>query len=210
MPIHITLTRKTRIDDPTDVLGRTYFGWDPDATAETNWAANRGHWVLGQRARGERYVLFSFVDDREIVMAAEIDDIVEATDKPGKKIIEGALLQPGHPVYEAFVGQPQPESARVRNPVTYLDVTVGGWLCGCGCGAEIYVGEFVRGHEQTALHQRVARIGTIPEFIRWFDTLEAGQSPETTRATAIAVEGRLELSVTAKGATTLRFTPVPA
>jgi hypothetical protein len=62
--------------------------------------------------------------------------------------------------------------------VSYLDVTVGGWPCGCGCGAEIYVGEFVRGHEQTALHQRVARIGTIPEFIRWFDTLQAGQSPE--------------------------------
>lgn len=40
-----------------------------------------------------------------------------------------------------------------------FDSTVGGWPC--GCGEEIYAGEFVRGHEQTALHQRVAQIGTI-------------------------------------------------
>ena len=82
-----------------------------------------------------------------------------------------------HPVHQAYVGQPTPDSARVRNPVTYFDSTVGGWPCGCGCGDEIYAGEFVRGHEQTALHQRVAQIGTIPEFLRWFDAVRAGTEP---------------------------------
>jgi hypothetical protein len=35
----------------------------------------------------------------------------------------------------------------------------------------------VRGHEQTALNQRVAQIGTIPEFLRWFDAVRAGSEP---------------------------------
>lgn len=207
MPIHITLARKTDIDDPTDALRRSYYGWDPSGSDEANWNANRGHWVLGQRARGERYVIFSFVDDREIVLAAEILDVVEAPDKPGKKIIEGVPLGPGHPVHDAFVGQPQPASARVRNPVTYLDAAVGGWPCGCGCGAEIFAGEFVRGHEQTALHQRVARIGTIPEFIRWFDALHDGQRQDPAVPSKLTANGRLELSVTANGGATLTFTP---
>ncbi len=66
-----------------------------------------------------------------------------------------------------------------------FDSTVGGWPCGCGCGEEIFSGEFVRGHEQTALHQRVAQIGTIPEFLRWFDAVRAGAEP-TARTTVPA------------------------
>jgi hypothetical protein len=66
-----------------------------------------------------------------------------------------------------------------------FDSTVGGWPCSCGCGEEIFVGEFVRGHEQTALHQRVTQIGTIPEFLRWFDAVRAGAEP-TARTTVPA------------------------
>jgi len=63
-----------------------------------------------------------------------------------------------------------------QRPVTYFDSTVGGWLCGCGCGCgeEIFAGEFVHGHEQAALHLRVAQIGTVPEFVRWFDAVRVG------------------------------------
>jgi hypothetical protein len=208
MPIHITLADKTDLKGTNNALGRAWFGWDPTSSNEGNWNANRGNWVLGKRAEKEAYALFSWVSTRKIVMAAEIHDIVDSPDVPGKKIIEGKLLDKGHPVYDEFLGQDQPESARVRNPVTYLDAPVGGWPCGCGCGTEIYAGEFVRGHEQTALHQRVAEIGTISEFLRWFDAVRAGDS--STRpyvATSVTLDGRLHLSVDSNGTTALTFTP---
>ena len=132
-----------------------------------------------------------------IVMAARIERIIDAPGKPGRKIIEGEPLPEDHAVYQAYVGQPTPPSARVRNPVTYLVSTVGGWPCGCGCGEEIFAGEFVRGHEQTALHQRVAQIGTIPEFLRWFDAVRAGTEP-AARATApapVSRTGQFDLSI---------------
>jgi hypothetical protein len=113
-------------------------------------------------------------------------------------------------VYQAYVGQPTPDSARVRNPVTYFDSTVGGWPCGCGCGEEIYAGEFVRGHEQTALHQRVAQIGTIPEFLRWFDAVPAGTEPAARMPAPAEVShvGQFDLSIGDDGSVRIQFTPV--
>ncbi|MDN5929687.1 MAG: hypothetical protein L0I24_01235 [Pseudonocardia sp.] len=208
MAIHITLARPVRLPE-ADALGRTYFGYDPDKTPEENWLANRADWVLGERALRERYVLFSEHARRKIVMAVEITGLATSPNNPAKKAIEGVLLKEGHPVYDEFVDHDQPESTRVRNPVTYLDTAIGGWPCGCGCGTEIHAGEFVRGHEQTALHQRVAQIGTIPEFIRWFDSIRAGHEPEAGRSLTLSTEGRLELSVRPDGATSLVFTPAP-
>ena len=36
-------------------------------------------------------------------------------------------------------------------------------------GETTTTGWFVPGHDQKALHERVARIGTVYEFIQWFD-----------------------------------------
>ena len=112
-------------------------------------------------------------------------------------------------MYQAYVGQPTPDSARVRNPVTYFDSTVGGWPCGCGCGEEIYAGEFVRGHEQTALHQRVAQIGTIPEFLRWFDAVRVGTEPAARMPAPAEVSqvGQFDLSIGDDGSVRIQFTP---
>mgnify|MGYP001092741757 CR=1 FL=1 len=119
MTIHITLAGPVELPGP-DALGRTYFGFDPNKSDEENWLANRADWVLGERAHRERYVLFSEHATRKIVMAAEITDIVESPNKPAKKAIEGVVLQAGHSIYDEYVGQPQPEATRVRNPVRYL------------------------------------------------------------------------------------------
>jgi hypothetical protein len=142
-------------------------------------------------------------------MAARIGGIIDAPGKPGRKIIEGELLPEDHPVYRAYVGQPTPPSARVRNPVTYFDSVVGGWPCGCGCGEEIFAGEFVRGHEQTALHQRIAQIGTIPEFLRWFDAVWAGTKPTAgaTVPAGVSRTGQLDLSIAEDGSVRIHFTP---
>jgi len=206
--LHITLTPKTLANDPTDPLGRTFYGWDERASVEQNWANNRGYGVLGARARRENYVLFSFSSEHLVVMAAEIHDIIEAPGKPGRKIIEGEPLAADHPVYEEYVGRPTPDTARVRNPITYFDSNVGGRPCACGCGTEIFVGEFVRGHEQTALHQRVAKIGTIPEFLRWFDAIEAGEQYKAPRSTTTySATGQLDVTLTPDGALKLNFVP---
>jgi len=160
-------------------------------------AAGRYIGELGARAHRESYVLLSHNERHEVVMAARIDKIIDAPGKPGRKIIEGELLPGDHPVHQAYVGQPTPDSARVRNPATYFDSTVGGWLCGCGCGKEIFAGEFVRGHEQTALRQRVAQIGTIPEFLRWFDAVRAGAEPaaSATAPAPVSRTGQFDLSI---------------
>ena len=69
-------------------------------------------------------------------------------------------------------------------------------------GSEIYAGEFVHGHEQTALHQRVAEIGTISEFLRWFDAVHAGDSSARPYVgTSVTLDGRLQLSVDVNGTT---------
>jgi hypothetical protein len=207
--LHIMLTDKKRSDDPADPLHRSFYGWGSQDSVEENWGSNRGYWVLGARASRESYVLFSHNERHEVVMAARIHKIIDAPGKPGRKIIEGEPLPEDHPVYRAYVGQPTPESARVRNPVTYFESTVGGWLCGCGCGEEIYAGEFVRGHEQTALHQRVAQIGTIPDFLRWFDAVRAGTGPATRAAASAEVSqaGQFDLSIGGDGSVRIQFTP---
>ena len=207
--LHITLTTKTLANDPADPLRRTFYGWGQQDSIEENWGNNRGYWVLGARAHRESYVLFSHNGRHEVVMAARIDNIIDAPGKPGRKIIEGEPLPKDHPVHQAYVGQPTPDSARVRNPVTYFDSTVGGWLCGCGCGEEIFAGEFVRGHEQTALHQRVAaQIGTIPEFLRWFDAVQAGAESAAPAPAPIRRTGKFDLSIGEDGSVRIHFTPI--
>lgn len=206
MAIHITLARPVQLPQ-ADALGRTYFGYDPERTPTENWLANRADWVLGERAQRERYALFSEHASRTIVLAAEITAIVPSPNNPAKKAIEGIVLTEGHPVFEAFVGSNQPESTRVRNPVTYLDTAIGGWPCGCGCGTEIHAGEFVRGHEQTALHQRISQIGTIPEFIRWFDKIRAGGTPQAGHALTLNSEGHIELTTRPDGSISIILTP---
>lgn len=208
--LHITLAKQGLVDDPDDPLRRTHYGWGEHDSAEQNWENNRGYWVLGARANRESYVLFSYNETHTVVMAARLNDVVDAPGKPGRKLLVGELLPTDHPVSKAYVGQPTPPSARVRNPVTYFESTVGGWPCGCGCGTEIFAGEFVRGHEQTALHQRVAQIGTIPEFLRWFDQVQSDTAhPAGGESTAISINrpGRLDLAITPAGAINIRFTP---
>jgi hypothetical protein len=59
------------------------------------------------------------------------------------------------------------------------------------------------------LHQRVAQIGTIPEFLRWFDAVRAGAEP-AVRATApagISRTGQFDLSIGEDGSVRIHFTP---
>jgi hypothetical protein len=196
--------KKTLANDETDPLGRVYYGWDKNDPIKENWERNRGYYALGERADRQTYVAFSF--EGKLVMVAKIKRIVPAKGRPGKRIIEGKILGPGEPIWDTYVGHPTPSRALgVRNTVTYVDEAEQfGKKCACGCGEIVFESDFVRVHDQTALHQRVARIGTIKEFLRWFDAVEADTTPQCTRTT-FSRNGRLDFREDG-GTVTLTFT----
>ncbi|KOG07445.1 hypothetical protein ADK34_40260 [Streptomyces viridochromogenes] len=162
--IHIALSKIQYVDPEVDQLGRDHVGWDEKMGDEALFRANRGCWVLGERAEKEQYALLSY--DREVRMAIEIDRLVPVAG--GRKAIEGRFLKAGDAVYDAYVNKKTPAEP-ARNPVTYFDSLHDTRLCGCGCGEPVAGGWFLAGHDQKALHARVAKIGTVREFLHWFD-----------------------------------------
>jgi hypothetical protein len=162
--IHITLGRMRYVNPQEDQLGRDHVGWDPNMSDEALFRANRGCWVLGERAEKEQYALLSCED--KVRMAIEIDRLVPVAG--GRKAMEGRFLKPGNAVYDAYVSE-EPPVKSTRNPITYFDSLHDCRLCGCGCGEPVTGGWFLAGHDQKALHARVAKIGTVREFIDWFD-----------------------------------------
>ncbi|MER6017741.1 hypothetical protein [Streptomyces anulatus] len=163
--IHITLGARRYVNAQEDQLGRSIVGFDPVMNDDALFHANRGCWVLGERAEKERYVLLSH--EGEVRMAIEIDSLVPVAG--GRKAIEGRYLTSGHEVYDAYVGKPTPVET-IRNPITYFDSPLGARACYCGCGESVASGWFVIGHDQRALHARISKIGTVREFIDWFDS----------------------------------------
>jgi hypothetical protein len=162
--IHITLGRMRYVNPQEDQLGREHVGWDPNMSDEALFHANRGCWVLGERAEKEQYALLSC--EGEVRMAIEIDRLVPVAG--GRKAMEGRFLKAGDAVHDAYVGGKPPVES-TRNPITYFDSPHDSRLCGCGCGEPVAGSWFLAGHDQKALHARVAKIGTVREFIDWFD-----------------------------------------
>ncbi|PCG82961.1 hypothetical protein CIB93_27265 [Streptomyces sp. WZ.A104] len=165
MMIHITLGERRYVNPQEDQLGRNIVGFDPLMDDEALFHANRGCWVLGERAEKERYALLSH--EGKVRMAIEIDKLVPVAG--GRKAMEGRYLTPGDEVYDAYVGKPTPVET-TRNPITYFDSPHGARTCYCGCGEPVAGGWFVIGHDQKALHARISKIGTVREFIDWFDS----------------------------------------
>lgn len=164
--LHVTLGDRRPIDPEADELGRDHVGFDRSMSVDDLWESNRGCWVLGERADGERYVLFSHKG--VVVQAGVIDAIVETISK--RRAIVGRPLGNGERVHDVYVGGPAPVQG-VRNPITYVaDPRFDSKLCFCGCGAPVSRGDWIPGHDQKALHERIAKIGSVKQFIEWFDS----------------------------------------
>jgi len=169
--LHITLGNK-RAADPDDALGRAFVGFDESMTEEELYKANRGCWVLGARADQERYALISF--GGIVRQAIEIDRIVPIP-KRNRRALEGRLLHHGHPVYDKYVNKPS-RVRGVRNPITYFDDEEDR-TCGCGCGADLLsTRDFLPGHDQRAIHDRIAKVGSVKSFLQWFDATYQGDA----------------------------------
>jgi hypothetical protein len=159
-------------DTSDDPLGRDRAGYKEGMSDLAVYDAGRGTWHLGARADRERYALFAF--QGRVKLAVEISGIDPMPG--GRSAITGTILGTGHPVHDRYVGQLSPvrvEGERPsRNPVRYYDAPEDHGPCLCGCGQITLAGrDFITGHDQTALYQRVKQIGTVKEFMDWFDAM---------------------------------------
>lgn len=173
--IHITLGKLKKVPAELDGLGRSQVGFDPAMSPQEAYEANHGEWVMGERADKEKFALFSFdglVRQAIEIESIEVTNIREPGDTRGdRKTLHGRILHKGHPVHDKYVGKTSPITG-VRNPVTYVDdLELEANDCGCGCGGKSGKNDFIPGHDQTAVHDRVRQVGTVREFINWFDAL---------------------------------------
>ncbi|MER5601659.1 hypothetical protein [Streptomyces sp. NPDC002265] len=149
-----------------DEYGNCTAGWRPGLTDEEVYAAGRGRWRLGTRADRERYALFTAKGI--VVLAVEIDNIT-AAGLDGRRTVNGTILKSGDPVYDAYVGGDAPVG-KSQNPVQYVDSPFDRTLCACGCGSQTPSGRnFIAGHDQRAIHDRIAKVGGVVPFLEWFD-----------------------------------------
>jgi hypothetical protein len=187
--IHITLSAEQPRNPAAEHLGRDHVGYREGMTPAELYHANHGTWVIGRNRRHERYVLFAFRGEvKQAVEIQRIETIVVRTEgdtRDDRNVIHGTILEPGHLVYDTYVGKPSPLGA-ARNPVRYFDSPLDeGHPCRCGCGEAVAGVDFLPGHDQTALHDRVAQIGTVAEFLDWFDIVRGNRPPPALAAADI-------------------------
>jgi len=171
VPINCKLTPAYELDPAEDDMSRTWTGWSPHHSDAENFEQNRGVWVLGPRAAKERVATFSL--DGTVRLVARIERLetipAKAAGARSKRAVVGHLLGKGDPAYDALFGTTVDGH---RNPVTYIDgPDAGPSTCACGCGGEVAGHRaFLPGHDQRAIHERIARQwGNTLGFIDWFD-----------------------------------------
>jgi hypothetical protein len=141
-------------------------------TTEELYEAGRYAWVLGNRADKERYALFVF--NTTVVQAVEIEsleDVRVINDKgieQDRRAIHGKVLSAGDKVHDTFVGKVAPKPS-TQNPIKYVEHHLDLTECRCGCG-EVVRADFLPGHDQRAIHERIAKLGTVANFLDWFDS----------------------------------------
>lgn len=140
-------------------------------TAEELYESGRYAWVLGAKADKERYALIVF--NNTVLQAIEIDSLEDVIvtsgkgDEQARRAIHGTVLKAGHAVYDALVGKQAPMPS-TQNPIKYIDHALDLTECKCGCGQPVRA-DFLPGHDQRAIHDRISKIGTVADFINWFD-----------------------------------------
>lgn len=120
MAVNIKATRRFEIDQATDSMGRTWAGWDENATDQVNWDHNRGRHTFGPRVDQERYATISH--DGRIRLVVELTGRKEQTNPQGgarkKWSLEGRVLKEGDPIRDAFLGLPAPTG---RKTIEYIE-----------------------------------------------------------------------------------------
>lgn len=123
MAVNIKLKAKFDIDTATDSMGRTWAGWNEDASDQDNWDHNRGRHTFSDRVDDERYATLSY--GGRIRVVAELTGR-QRESNPGKAAqkwsLQGRVLPPDDPVREAFLRMPAPAH---RTPIEYIEDPAG-------------------------------------------------------------------------------------
>jgi hypothetical protein len=165
-----------------DPLGRSSVGFFPRMTEEEAWEAGRGCWKMS--AEKLPRVRFALVVAEGAVRA--VAEVMDFTAHGDRVALEGSLLGAGHPMYDAYIGQPDPVDNGSMNPVGYVALPEEQQFlmraCACGCGATSER-DFLPGHETRAIMDRVREHfdGNPLKFVQWIDN---------TLASAAIVSGR--------------------
>ena len=159
--LQITLTQKSHPDKPITAM-----------TQSELYEAGRFAWILGAPADRERYALIVF--NNTVLQAIDIDRLENVAAISGKgqpqqrRAIHGTVLAAGHPVYDTFVGKAAP-AISTQNPIKYVETEFDITPCLCGCGEPVRA-DFLPGHDQRAIHERIAHFGSVAKFLTWFDS----------------------------------------
>lgn len=165
----------------TDSLGRDWAGWFPRMTEQEAYEAGRGAWKLGPRADQETFAVI--VGGKTVRAVVEIESITDP-DEDDRRSLIGHVLEPGHPLREAYYDQPDPSTSTSRNPIGYTELPEELEFrmrdCACGCGTQTKR-DFAPGHDQKAIHDRIKTHfdGSTLTFIHWMDQ----HGPAATAAT---------------------------
>jgi hypothetical protein len=175
----ITLIAKKPVVE-LDGMGRPFVDYERCMTPDQMYEPNPDGWSIGARGQDEKYALFCL--GGSVIQAVEIESLERTTQyecSPEEKRddrykIHGKTLSKGHPVFEKYIGKRIPVGM-AGNPTGYFeDPEFDGYsaqLCRCGCGESTSGGDFIPGHDQRAIHERIARIGTVAEFLDWMDVV---------------------------------------
>lgn len=183
--IHITLSAEQPRDPETEPLGRDRVGFSETMSPGALYDANHGTWVIGRNHFNEKFALFTYKSIvRQAVEIQRIETVVWREDddtRDNRSVIHGKVLEAGHPVYDKYVGKPSPLEP-ARNPVRYYKSPLdNAHPCRCGCGDTVTGADFKAGHDQTALHDRVRQIGTVADFLDWFDIVRGPRPNAASR-----------------------------
>ncbi|HUN33876.1 MAG TPA: hypothetical protein VMU95_17845 [Trebonia sp.] len=153
-----------------DPLGRAFTGYFPRMTEQEAWEAGRGLWRMNaDRVSREKFALI--VGESKVRAVGQVTGIALHGDRIE---LQGHVLAEGHPVRDAYLGQPDPVENCSQNPVAYCDLPAEQQFvltpCHCGCGQDASR-DFLPGHDVRALQARVRQHfgGSALRFIQWVD-----------------------------------------
>ena len=162
-------------DDP---LGRRSVGYFPRMTEEEAWDAGRGVWRMSaSKAAREKFALI--VGEGLVRAAGQVTGFAVHGDRIE---LQGHVLEPGHPVRDAYIGKPDPAGTSSQNPVGYCDLPEEQQFilspCHCGCGQDTDR-DFLPGHDVRAMQARVRQhFGGSPlKFLQWVDAQLESTAP---------------------------------
>lgn len=104
MAININLDARSDVDPASQPIPRAFTGYDPQVSDELSWNANRGVFVLDDRAQNERLATFSH--DGLVKLVAELEGIEHLETEAGAaQALLGRILPPGDPVRDALINR---------------------------------------------------------------------------------------------------------